>query len=232
LSAVEAAIFLFTLAVLLNELKRLTSQSYPLHLLSIRRHSMPLSRRGEVGLIPSHGVEIHASLTSQIVSAAFGQRHPIKVLASHTESWLIVLYTFFGIGLYHWCQTDFQRLQLYGALLCTSLGLSQLALMIGGWWLPIVPASIALMKAPLVIRLHNIHRLKTLSEVDDLTRLANRRSFQKHLASKWQWAVRSRTPISLVLCDVDYFKLYNDTYVQGQTAGPKSPSHAQTWAVD
>ncbi len=193
---------------------------------------MPLSRRGEVGLIPSHGVEIHASLTSQIVSAAFGQRHPIKVLASHTESWLIVLYTFFGIGLYHWCQTDFQRLQLYGALLCTSLGLSQLALMIGGWWPPIVPASIALMKAPLVIRLHNIHRLKTLSEVDDLTRLANRRSFQKHLASKWQWAVRSRTPISLILCDVDYFKLYNDTYVQGQTAGPKSPSHAQTWAVD
>ncbi|MEM8504044.1 MAG: CHASE2 domain-containing protein [Cyanobacteria bacterium P01_D01_bin.1] len=175
------------------------------------------AKKGHDSLIPSHGIEVHASLTSQIISAAFGQRPPIRMLSSQLESLVIVIYTCFGIGLYHWCQRDFQRLQLYGVLLCTSLCLSQLALMLGGWWLPIVPASIALLTAPLVTRLHKIHRLKTLSEIDELTRLANRRSFQKHLASEWQRAVRSRTPISLILCDIDYFKLYNDTY--GHPAG-------------
>lgn len=173
--------------------------------------------RDHAGLIPSHGIEVHASLTSQIISAAFGQRPPIRVLCDQVETLVIALYTCFGIGIYYWCQTDWRRLRLCGAVLCVSLGASQFALTLGGWWLPILPASIALLVAPLTMRLHKIHRLQTLSEIDELTRLANRRSFQKHLASEWQRAVRSRTPISLILCDVDYFKLYNDTY--GHPAG-------------
>lgn len=170
-----------------------------------------------VGLIPSHGIEIHASLTSQIVSAAFGQRSPIRVLGNQVESLVIVIYTCFGIGLYHWSQTDLQRLQRYGVVVCVGLGLSQSALMLGGWWLPIIPANIALLTAPLITRLYKIHRLKTLSEIDDLTQLANRRSFQRHLTDEWQRAVRSHKSISLILCDIDYFKLYNDTY--GHPAG-------------
>ncbi len=174
-------------------------------------------QKGLIGLVPSHGIEIHASLTSQIISAAFGQRAPIKMLTNQVESLLIAIYACIGLALNRWGQTDMRRLQLYGVALFVSAGLSQMALMLGGWWLPILPTSVALLTVPLVLRLHKINRLKTLSEIDDLTQLANRRSFQRHLIDEWQRAVRSRSPISLILCDIDYFKPYNDTY--GHPAG-------------
>ncbi len=170
------------------------------------------TRKDTVGLVPSHGVEIHASLTSEIISAAFGQRPPIRVLSSYTEALLITMAAWLGIGLYRLGRNDLHRLRLYGLCLVGNTGLSYLALIIGGWWLPVVPASIALLIAPLLTRLHKINRLQTLSEVDELTQLANRRSFQEHLATEWQRAMRSRSQISLILCDVDYFKLYNDSY--------------------
>ncbi|MEM6597777.1 MAG: diguanylate cyclase [Cyanobacteria bacterium P01_D01_bin.36] len=170
------------------------------------------SRKGSVGLVPSHGIEIHASLASEIISAAFGQRPPIKMLPSYVEALLITIAAWLGIGLYQLGRNDFRRLQLYGLGLLGNTGLSYCALVIGGWWLPVVPISIALITAPLITRLHNLNRLQTLSEIDELTQLANRRSFQEHLAEEWQRALRSHTQISLILCDVDYFKLYNDSY--------------------
>ncbi len=177
------------------------------------------ARKGSIGLVPSHGIEVHASLTSQIISAAFGQRAPIRMLTNQVESLLIAIYACIGLGLYQQEQTDTRRLQLCGVVLLISAGLSQLALAISGWWLPVLPASTALLTAPLVLRLHKINRLKMLSEIDDLTQLANRRSFQKQLMDEWQRAVRSRSSISLILCDIDYFKLYNDTY--GHPTGDK-----------
>jgi diguanylate cyclase (GGDEF)-like protein len=42
--------------------------------------------------------------------------------------------------------------------------------------------------------------------------LANRRYFDEVLDREWRRAVRDRLPFSLVLCDVDCFKNYNDTY--------------------
>ncbi len=178
----------------------------------------PYSAQKElIGLVPSHGIEIHASLTSQIISAAFGQRAPIKMLTNQVESLLIAVYTCISLSIYRWGRTEMRQLQLYSVVLFVTAGLGHLALVLGGWWLPVLPASVALITVPLVLRLHKINRLKTLSEVDDLTQLANRRSFQKHLIDEWQRAVRSRSPISLILCDIDYFKLYNDTY--GHPAG-------------
>lgn len=162
--------------------------------------------------LPSHGIEIHASLASQIISTAFGQRPPLKILSDYSEATLITLFAWLGIGVYQLGRDDLRRLQLYGLCLLGNLGVSHLALMMGGWWLPVVPMSAALMVAPILTRLHKINRLQALSEIDELTQLANRRSFQEHLATEWQRALRSRNPISLILCDVDYFKLYNDTY--------------------
>ncbi|NJM96951.1 MAG: diguanylate cyclase [Phormidesmis sp. RL_2_1] len=170
------------------------------------------SSRDAIGLLPSHGIEIHASLTSQIISAAFGQRSPIKMLPEHVEILLIGIFAWLGISLYRLGRSDLQRLQMFGGFTLVTLGVSHLALMWGGWWLPVVPMSLSLLSAPLMTRLHKINRLQTLSEIDELTQLANRRSFQEHLAQEWQRALRSHTPISLILCDVDFFKLYNDTY--------------------
>ncbi len=60
-------------------------------------------------------------------------------------------------------------------------------------------------------------QLIILSSLDELTQLLNRRYFQTSLQIEWQSSVRQRTPISLILCDIDYFKIYNKTY--GLAAG-------------
>lgn len=52
---------------------------------------------------------------------------------------------------------------------------------------------------------------------DQLTGLANRRHFDRFLHQEWQRSLRDRTPISLVLLDLDHFKHYNDSL--GHVAG-------------
>lgn len=60
-------------------------------------------------------------------------------------------------------------------------------------------------------------KLKTLSHKDELTQLANRRSFQQTLNTELQDLHRSAKPFSLLMLDVDNFKAYNDIY--GHQAG-------------
>lgn len=53
--------------------------------------------------------------------------------------------------------------------------------------------------------------------IDGLTQIANRRGFDQRLANEWQRLARENEPLSLLLCDVDFFKRYNDRY--GHSAG-------------
>lgn len=62
-------------------------------------------------------------------------------------------------------------------------------------------------------------KLQHLAAIDDLTQLANRRQLDTYLNQEWQRMVRPQTPLSVIMCDVDYFKLYNDAY--GHQAGDK-----------
>ncbi|MDX2243185.1 MAG: PleD family two-component system response regulator [Leptolyngbyaceae cyanobacterium bins.302] len=59
--------------------------------------------------------------------------------------------------------------------------------------------------------------LERLAHMDGLTQVANRRSFDTCLAQEWRRMAREQNPLTLILCDVDYFKRYNDTY--GHQAG-------------
>jgi diguanylate cyclase (GGDEF)-like protein len=59
--------------------------------------------------------------------------------------------------------------------------------------------------------------LERLSALDTLTQIANRRRFDAVLRQEWRRAVRDEAPISLLFCDIDYFKRFNDTY--GHQAG-------------
>ncbi|WP_375514979.1 diguanylate cyclase domain-containing protein [uncultured Nostoc sp.] len=54
--------------------------------------------------------------------------------------------------------------------------------------------------------------LQRLATIDGLTQVANRRGFEEYLNQEWQRMKRDKCPLSLILCDVDFFKLYNDTY--------------------
>ncbi len=59
--------------------------------------------------------------------------------------------------------------------------------------------------------------LQQLAFIDDLTQVDNRRSFSQNIVKRWEEARVKRQRISLLVCDIDYFKRYNDTY--GHLAG-------------
>ncbi len=63
-------------------------------------------------------------------------------------------------------------------------------------------------------------RLSELAWSDELTALYNRRHFEEALAQEWARAHRTRSPIALVMVDLDHFKSLNDTL--GHVAGDRA----------
>ncbi|XUM23649.1 sensor domain-containing diguanylate cyclase [Bradyrhizobium oligotrophicum S58] len=55
-------------------------------------------------------------------------------------------------------------------------------------------------------------RLTVMASIDMLSGLANRRGFQNRIDVEWSRAQQAGTELSLLMIDVDHFKLYNDTY--------------------
>ena len=59
--------------------------------------------------------------------------------------------------------------------------------------------------------------LEKLSSLDGLTGIANRRRFDQTLEREWNRGARAQQSLALIMCDIDYFKQYNDRY--GHQAG-------------
>jgi diguanylate cyclase (GGDEF)-like protein len=57
-----------------------------------------------------------------------------------------------------------------------------------------------------------VQELRRLVSIDGLTQVANRRCLDEYLEQEWKRSQREQTPTSLVLCDIDFFKNYNDNY--------------------
>lgn len=62
-------------------------------------------------------------------------------------------------------------------------------------------------------------KLRQISLTDGLTGIANRRSYDNYLEKEWMRSIRDKTPITIIMIDVDNFKLFNDHY--GHYAGDK-----------
>jgi adenylate cyclase len=101
-------------------------------------------------LKPTPGVEIHAELTSQILSAALDGRALIKSLPEKAEIFLILFCSALGaiLGFYllriRW---KLVSILLVGA---TIIGSSYIAFLLG-WWIPIIPSLLALVGAGILI---------------------------------------------------------------------------------
>jgi diguanylate cyclase (GGDEF)-like protein len=63
-------------------------------------------------------------------------------------------------------------------------------------------------------------KLTILAEVDPLTGLRNRRTFEQHLTFEFERSQQQRWPLSLIMVDVDHFKKFNDAFghLQGDEA--------------
>jgi diguanylate cyclase (GGDEF)-like protein len=66
------------------------------------------------------------------------------------------------------------------------------------------------------LQIANRH-LDELASLDGLSGLANRRGFDREIEREWQKAAESRTPLALMMIDIDHFKPFNDRY--GHVAG-------------
>ena len=61
-----------------------------------------------------------------------------------------------------------------------------------------------------LLSVHQRHLLEELAMIDSLTEIANRRRYDTALEDEWRRCARNRSPLSLIVIDVDHFKSYND----------------------
>ena len=76
------------------------------------------------------------------------------------------------------------------------------------------------LKNEIAIRKQKETELELLSFQDSLTGIANRRHFDLKFDEEWKRAQREKNWLTMIMCDVDFFKQYNDTY--GHQAGDDS----------
>ncbi|MEL6931421.1 MAG: diguanylate cyclase, partial [Cyanobacteria bacterium J06600_6] len=94
-----------------------------------------------------------------------------------------------------------------GVLLTTSY-----LLFLAGYWLPTIAPLIALVAANLVVTGYYYQNQKRIAFTDGLTKIANRRFFDHFIKQQWSKCQRNEQDLAVILCDVDFFKIYNDTY--------------------
>jgi diguanylate cyclase (GGDEF)-like protein len=81
-------------------------------------------------------------------------------------------------------------------------------------------------KEPVVVETRVLVQSEEFAHIDELTGLHNRRFLNTQLSKELDRSRRNKTPFSLLLIDVDFFKRYNDTY--GHLAGDCALRHVAT----
>ncbi len=171
--------------------------------------------------VPVPGVHIHAHLISQLLDAAIEGKPLLRTLPTYAELLWIAFWlaatavTHRSILLSNSVRANLSTWEILTRLtvLSSALGATSYAFFLYNWWLPVVLpfASVVSVVGVSVSRRHR--HFQQLAALDELTQVANRRYFDQYLAD----ALQRCEHVSLILCDVDYFKLFNDLY--GHPAG-------------
>lgn len=77
---------------------------------------------------------------------------------------------------------------------------------------PFSPAIVKLRVKTQMKVLNQLRIIEQISMLDQLTSIPNRRGFDSRMDMEWVRAIREKTLISVLILDVDKFKVYNDTY--------------------
>jgi len=167
------------------------------------------------------GIHIHAHLISQLLDAALKGRPLLRTLPTYAEllwvtAWLIATFsTYRSALLSNSVKASLSAWKIASRLaaLSVALGVLSYAFFLSNWWLPIALPFVSIVSAIGVSISYRHSHLQQLAALDELTQVANRRYFDQYLAD----ALCRCEHVSLILCDVDHFKLFNDSY--GHPAG-------------
>ena len=77
---------------------------------------------------------------------------------------------------------------------------------------PFSPAIVKLRVNNQIKMLNQLRIIEQISMLDQLTSIPNRRGFDSRMDMEWIRAIRGNTQISVLVMDIDKFKVYNDTY--------------------
>lgn len=170
---------------------------------------------------------IHANLTSQIISAALDGRSLLKVWSDPQEWLWVLLWALIG-ATGRWFLLEAHLFNHNRSSQWTMLGIylipggfvifliSYLAFL-SGWLLPVITPLTSFLASAILITSYHHRYLQNLASIDQLTQVANRRFFDQYLEREWWRKTKQSQIISLILCDIDHFKLYNDS--NGHQAG-------------
>jgi diguanylate cyclase (GGDEF)-like protein len=169
------------------------------------------------------GIIIHANLTSQIINAGLEGRPFIRTVQS---AWIwiwIWIWALIGATLslkfirFSFCDQKIYLYRLETSIFFqgSCLLITHYLIFLNGFWVPVLSSLLANILATIVTNSHHNKRLRIQACFDELTQISNRRHFDEVL----QKSVSKKGNIALIFCDVDYFKVYNDTY--GHQAGDK-----------
>jgi CHASE2 domain-containing sensor protein len=151
---------------------------------------------------PVPGVIIHANITSQLISAALGDRELIKTIPDYWEWAWAFGWAILGTSVINFClghlgsvrgelRSRVTIMLIFIVLEAGLLASAGLALFLS-WWIPIVPASFALGLSGLFSILWSNRQLHNLATLDELTQVANRRSLDNYLT---QIFTENTTPV-------------------------------------
>jgi adenylate cyclase len=166
------------------------------------------------GKIP--GVHIHANLISQIINGAINNRPFLKTYPKWLEGIWILVWASIGVkGISGFLRggnlgkTQFIT-GILTFLLISILGLALISYVsfLFSFWLPIFPTLCSFLISSVISIIQLGEKFRYASNIDELTQIANRRYFDRFLVKNFH----AKQALSVLICDVDHFKLYNDSY--------------------